>query len=101
MTNTVSVRLDKPLLQDLNKIEKDWQIDRSESIRRLLLEAIKSWKIKIALGRLREHKTSLGKAAKESGISLSEMLNLVKEHKIDWTGYSKEDLEKDLKFLKE
>ena len=52
-----------------------------------------------ALEELKEHKISIGKAAKLCGVSLWEMLDLAKQENIDWTGYSKEDLEKDLKFL--
>lgn len=99
MTNTISVRLDKALLKDLSEVEKNWQADRSESIRRLLTKAVNSWKIQNALEKLRQHKVSIGKAAEECGISLWEMLDIAKKNNIDWTGYSKEDLERDLEFL--
>ncbi len=99
MATTISVRLDKSLLKDLSKIEKNWQADRSEAIRRLLAKAVSSWKMQNALERLREHKISIGKAAEECGISLWEMLDIVKEKDIDWTAYSKEDLEREIKVL--
>ena len=35
MATTISVRVDKALLKDLSVIEKNWQADRSEAIRRL------------------------------------------------------------------
>ena len=100
MASTISVRLGKPILYDLVKIEKTWQTDKSEAIRRLLVQSIKEWKIKNALENIALHKFSVAKAAKECNISLWEMLELVKEKNIDWTGYSEEDLEKDLKLLK-
>ena len=99
MATTISVRLDKALLKELSIIEKNWQADRSEAIRRLLAKAVNSWKIQNALERLRLHKTSIGKAAEECNISIWEMLDITKENNIDWTGYSKEDLERDLSFL--
>lgn len=99
MTTTISVRLDKSLLKDLTVIEKNWQADRSEAIRRLLAKAVNSWKIQNTLEKLGEHKISIGKAAEECELSLWEMLEIVKENNINWTGYSKEDLEKDLKVL--
>jgi len=49
------------------------------------------------LVKLKEHKISIGKAAKLCGLSLWEMLDLAKQNNIDWTGYSKEDIERDLK----
>jgi len=100
MSSTISVRLGKPVINELVKIEKKWHTDRSEAIRRLLVQSIKEWKIKNALENIALHKLSVGKAAKECNISLWEMLELVKEKNVDWTGYSKEDLEKDIKFLK-
>jgi len=99
MATTISVRLDKSLLKDLSLIEKNWQADRSEAIRRLLAKAVNSWKIQNALERLREHKLSIGKAAEECEVSLWEMLDLAKEESIDWTAYSNEDLERDLRIL--
>ncbi len=99
MATTISVRLDNDLLRDLNKVEKSWQTDRSESIRRLLAEAVQSWKINDVLDKLRQHKISIGKASEECDVSLWEMLDLIRKNNIDWTEYSKEDLEKDLNAL--
>lgn len=99
MAKTISVRLDRLLLKELSVIEKNWQADRSEAIRRLLAKAVSSWKIQNALEKLREHKISMGKAAEECSISLWEMIDIVKEKGIDWTAYSKEDLERDIKVL--
>ncbi len=99
MSTTISVRLDRELLKSLSIIEKNWQADRSEAIRRLLAKAVSSWKIQNALEKLREHKISIGKAAEECSVSVWEMIGLAKQSDINWTGYSKEDLEKDIKAL--
>src|SRR3989338_11512687 len=99
MAETISVRLDKELLKDLEEIEKNWQADRSEAIRRLLAKAVNSWKLQNALEKLRQHKISIGRAAEECEISLWEMIDIARENNIDWTGYSKEDLERDLEIL--
>lgn len=95
---TISVRLQKPILRDLSEVENQLQTDRSEVIRRLLIRAIQEWKIENALNDIKNHKISVGKAAEECGLSLWEMLDLVKD--IDWTGYSKADLKKDISLLK-
>ncbi len=99
VTDTISVRLDRTVLKDLEAVEKEWQTDRSESLRRLLVKAISSWKVQNALEKLRQHKISIGKAAKDCGLSLWEMMGLAKEANIDWIGYSKDDLERDLRIL--
>lgn len=96
---TISVRLDKETQQELKKVEQKWKTDRSEVIRRLLARAITEWKIDNTLESLAKHKISLSKAAEECDINLWDILDLIKERNVDWTGYSKEDLEKDLKEL--
>ena len=63
MTSTISVRIEKPILQALIQVEKKWQTDRSEVVRRLLDKALKEWKLENALELLKEHKISVGKTA--------------------------------------
>ncbi len=99
MATTLSVRVEETVLRDLRKVEKTWQTDRSEAIRRLLSQSLHEWKIQQALEHLRNHTISIGKAAEECGLSLWEMLDLVKQKGIDWTGYSAEDLKRDLAVL--
>ncbi len=100
MTSTISVRVEKPVLQTLAQVEKKWHTDRSEVVRRLLSKALDEWKIENAIEHIREHKLSVGKAAEECGLSLWELLDLLKQKNVDWTGYSQKDLEKDLALLK-
>lgn len=100
METTISVRIGNPILKDLNEIEKKWQTDRSEVIRRLLADAIQGWKLKNAIEKIHLHKLSIGKAAEECEIPLWEMLDLVRDKNTDWTEYSAQDLERDLKYLK-
>lgn len=100
MATTISVRLDKEVLRELGKVKDRWQTGRSEVVRRLLVSSLQQEKIKTALDDLANHKISIGKAAEICGVSLWEMLELAKEKNIDWTGYSEEDLEEDLKLLK-
>ncbi|MDO8459729.1 MAG: UPF0175 family protein [Nanoarchaeota archaeon] len=100
MGETISVRLGKDLEKDLVVVERKWHADRSEVIRRLLASAIKEWKINNSLEKLAAHKISLSKAAEESEISLWEMIDIVKEKKIDWVGLTTEDIERDLEIVK-
>ena len=100
MADTISVRFDKDLQVDLSKIEKKWKADRSEVIRRLLAEAIKKWKIDNFLEEVRLHKKSVGKAAEDCGISIWEMLEILKENNVDWVGYNEKGLERYLLTLK-
>lgn len=58
--------------------------------------SLQEWNRERALGLLRRGKISIGKAAEECGLSLWEMLEVVKAKQINWTGYSQEELEHDL-----
>ena len=100
MTSTISVRMEEPTLKDLSQIEKKWQTDRSEVIRRLLFKAIHHWKIEDALEQIAAHRISVGKAAEDCSLTIWEMLDLCKEKNIDWTGYSEDELLQDLQQLK-
>ena len=51
----VSVRVDEVLLKDLAKVEKKWQTDRSEAIRRLLVKSLREWKVENAIEEVRQH----------------------------------------------
>lgn len=97
---SISIRIDDSILRDLSKVEKKWQTDRSEAIRRLLVKSVHEWKIENALEEIKLHKKSIGKAAEECGLSKWEVLELLKEKNIDWVDYTKEDLERDLDELK-
>ena len=99
MADTISVRFDKNLRSDILRIERKWKTDRSEVVRRLLSEAIKSWKLENCLSEIREHRMSIGKAAEDCGISIWEMLEILKDKNIDWVGYNEEDLKRDLSIL--
>lgn len=101
MASTISVRLGKHILKDLVKVEKKWQADRSEAIRRLLVRSLTEWKVKDALEELKARKITISEAAKKSGVPLWNMIDLAKQEKIDWIEYNKEDLERDLKLLSE
>ncbi len=100
MADTISVRFSKDLQKDIARIEKKWQTDRSEVIRRLILEAVKEWKLKNAIEEIRAHNLSIGKAAEECEVSIYNIINILRDSPVDWTGYSKEDFENDLKIIK-
>jgi len=101
MASTISVRLGKDVLKDLAKVEKKWQADRSEAIRRLLVQSIKEWKVKNVLEELKERRITMSGAAKKAEVSLWNIIDLAKQEKIDWIEYNEEDLERDLKLLSE
>ncbi len=98
VAQTVSVRLSKESLREVDCIAERLKTDRSEALRRFIERGLREAKIDDALDRLRRGKVSIGRAAEDAGITLYEMLELVRRHQIA-SGYGPEDLERDLRAL--
>lgn len=95
-----TARISDKDIKNLKMIAEKEQVDTSTALRKLLSEAFANWKVKNALEELRKGKMSIGKAAEKAEISIWDMIVLAKKNNIDWIGYTKEDLKRDLKFLK-
>ncbi len=91
----ITARIEEKHFEDLKIIEKEEQTERAEVMRKLLANAIKEWKIKRALGLLKERKATMRKAAKFADVSYAEMMDLASKADID-VGYSLNELRKDL-----
>lgn len=98
MTQTVSVRLSEESLREVDRLAERLKTDRSQALRRFIERGLREARIDDALDRLRAGKVSVGRAAEMAGITLYEMLDLVRRHHIP-SGYSPEDLERDLRDL--
>lgn len=86
---TVSSRLD---LETVNLFGRILNQKRSEVVR----ELVESGKKHKAVELYRQKKVSLGLGAKLAGVSLSEFIDLLKEHNV-YLNLEKEDVEKALK----
>ncbi|KXB02239.1 hypothetical protein AKJ44_01045 [candidate division MSBL1 archaeon SCGC-AAA261F17] len=96
---TVTARIPKDLLQDLKEIESEEKTERAEVIRKLLDDAVKEWKVKKALEKLRDGKVTFRTAAKLAGLTYVQMLDQAEQANIPLE-YSMKDLEADLVKLK-
>ncbi len=96
---TVSVRIDNHIIKDIELLMKDYKADRSEVVRRLLDRGLRQAKLEKVLELLREHKISMGKAARLADVTLYEMIELCKKHEIH-IGYTRDDLKRDLERFK-
>src|SRR5207249_6783745 len=98
VAQTVSVRLSKESLREVDRLAERLKTDRSEALRRFIERGLREARIDDALDRLRKGKASIGRAAEEAGVTLYEILELVRQHHIPY-GYAPEDLERDLREL--
>ncbi len=92
---TISVRLDKGMLKELEFLMREYKTDKSEVMRRLLDKGLRQAKLEKVLEMLRQHKISVGKAANLVGLTIYEMLELCKKNEIH-VGYTKKDLKRDI-----
>jgi predicted HTH domain antitoxin len=96
MAHTVSVRLSKETLAEVDRLAARLKTDRSEALRRFIDRGLREAKIDSALDLLRGKKASMGRAAEMAGVTLYEMLDLARERGVP-SGYGPEDLERDLR----
>lgn len=96
---TIATRVPKEIDEFLKRIMNEEKSDKSTTIRKILERGIADWRKERATDLLRKGKVTLAKAAEIAGISIYEMIELVKEKKIDYIRITAEELEEDLKLL--
>ncbi len=79
---TISTRIDKKLLKEIEVIVKEKGIDRSDAIRQLLKIGLKEYKLEELLKSLRERKITIWKAAEIAGITYREMLDKLRAYNV-------------------
>ena len=91
----VGTRLPQSLINDLAKIEKVDQSDRSTILRKLLSGAIHEWKLDYYAKEYARGRITMARAAEEAEVPLWEMLDYARQQKVP-AQYSLEDLKHDM-----
>ena len=100
MTEIVSTRVSEDMAKEIKEIEKEEKSDRATVVRKLLARAIADRKLERSLELYSSGKVTLWKASKIAGLSLWEMIEIVKQRKISFQQSFedfREDFEKALK----
>ena len=92
----ITTRVPEELAKEVEKIAQAEALDKSTTIKRLLIKAVEAWKMDHALKLYQEGKISIGKAAETAGVSLWEIIDNILKRKIPLQ-ITREDLEEDLK----
>lgn len=79
---TISSRVEREILQELEKISKKRGVDRSVVIREMLKEGIREFKLKEALELLRVRKITVWRAAEMAEVTYREILDSLKQYNI-------------------
>src|SRR3989338_1283482 len=98
MAETVSVRIDKEGLKEINEISKLEKKTKSNVLREVLDKGIKEKKLEIALEKFRNKEASIGKAAIIAQMPLSQFMDVLVEKNIDFH-YGIKELEEDFEGL--
>ena len=98
MAETVSVRIDKSELKEINDISKLEKKTKSNVLREVLEKGLKEKKLEIALEKFRKNEASLGKAARMADMPLSLFMDILVEKKIDFH-YGIKELQEDFEGL--
>jgi len=78
----ISARVPKEIYDDLELFVKTEQTDKSTATRKLLERGLSDWKREKALALLAEGKVTVWKAASIAGVSVWEMVDLIKERRV-------------------
>ena len=98
MAETISVRIDKAELSEINKISRLEKKTKSNVLREVLEKGIKEKKLEIALEKFRNNEASVGKAARIAEMPISQFMDVLVEKKIDFH-YGIKELEEDFEGL--
>lgn len=90
----IAARFPGSSLEELERIAREEQVDRSTVIVRALQRYIREWKLEKALALFREGKVTLWKAASIAGISIWQIIDVIEEKKIPMQ-YTFEDFKED------
>ena len=77
----VGARLPLELVRELELIENVEQSDRSTTLRRLLSNAVRQWKLEHYSRLYGDGKVTLARAARDAGVSLWEMMDYARTRK--------------------
>ncbi len=93
---TVAARLSKKEQRELEQVMDVEGFDKSGALRSMFERGVSEWKRERALSLLRRGKVSIGKASEIAGVSLLEMIELVRFHKIPFIHIREGEIEEEL-----
>jgi predicted HTH domain antitoxin len=96
----LNIRIPLEMMAEIEEIARQEDLGKTDVARRLLHEGIKYWKLEHALGLYCEGRISKARAAEIAGVSIYEMIDLVRERSIPLQ-YSLQEAMEDIKTMLE
>jgi len=99
MTTTISTRLPRKEVREIEKFAEEEDLDKSTFVKRLLHKSLEEYRAEYAFKLYKEGKVSLWKAAELAEKSLWDMIGLMGKYDA-YLNYDIEDLREDLKSIR-
>lgn len=99
MGATITTRVSDNIAQEIKIISNTEHLDKSAVVRRLLVDAIRRWRIENELKQYAKGRITLWKAAENAKVSLREMIEYASGKDISFQ-YTVDDLREDFEELK-
>ncbi len=96
----VTTRVPEELYEDIERVQEQEKTDTSTTVKRLLEEGVKNWKISDAVERYQNGEVSVGKAAELAEVSLWEFTEVLEQRGVE-LNYSEKDLERDIELAEQ
>jgi len=96
----LNIRVPLEMMAEIEEIARQEDLGKTDVARRLLHDGIKHWKLEYALKLYREGRVSKARAAEMAGVSIYEIVDLVRERSIPLQ-YSLEEAMEDIKTMLE
>lgn len=93
MESTIAVRIEKKKLLDLKAVSKEENKKNSEVLREVLDLGLKEKKITLAIDKYRKREISIGKAAEIADVSISRLMDILRERNVPFNYGAKELME--------
>jgi metal-responsive CopG/Arc/MetJ family transcriptional regulator len=95
---SLGIRLDKKVIEELNRIADEEHEDRTTVIRKLIASAIEDYKKRRALRKYEQGKISISKAAEDTGLTIGEIEEYMVREGYR-SKYSTQDLQREMELL--
>jgi len=92
----MTTRVPEELAKEVERIAEIEALDKSTTLKRLLVKAVQAWKVDYALKLYQEEKISIGKAAEMAGVSIWEIGDILVNRRIP-IRMGRGELEEDLR----
>lgn len=96
---SLGIRLDKKVIEELNRIADEEHEDRTTVIRKLIASAIEDYKKRKVLKMYEQGKISISKAAEDTGLTIGDIEEYMVREGYR-SKYSTQDLQREMELLK-